>query len=71
MYQPDGAAERSPGVPERELNISGHGLPAIINQAVRTLLHSSLRYHMKNLQVKYPDVDIVLIQPEWDDQRTF
>ncbi len=51
--------------------ISGHGLPAIINQAVRTLLHSSLRYHMKNLQVKYPDVDIVLIQPEWDDQRMF
>jgi predicted acylesterase/phospholipase RssA len=51
--------------------ISGHGLPAIINQAVRTLLHSSLRYHIKNLQVKYPDVDIVLIQPEWDDQRMF
>jgi predicted acylesterase/phospholipase RssA len=51
--------------------ISEHGLPAIINQAVRTLLHSSLRYHIKNLQVKYPDVDIVLIQPEWDDQRMF
>jgi NTE family protein len=51
--------------------ISEHGLPAIINQAVRTLLHSSLRYHMKNLQVKYPDVDIVLIQPEWDDHRMF
>ncbi len=51
--------------------ISEHGLPAIINQAVRTLLHSSLRYHLKNLQVKYPDVDIVLIQPEWDDHRMF
>jgi predicted acylesterase/phospholipase RssA len=51
--------------------ISEHGLPAIINQAVRTLLHSSLRYHIKNLQAKYPDVDIVLIQPDWDDQRMF
>lgn len=51
--------------------ISEHGLPAIINQAVRTLLHSSLRYHIKNLQVKYPDVDIVLIQPAWDDHRMF
>jgi NTE family protein len=51
--------------------ISEHGLPAIINQAVRTLLHSSLRYHIKNLQMKYPDVDIVLIQPEWDDHRMF
>jgi predicted acylesterase/phospholipase RssA len=51
--------------------ISEHGLPAIINQALRTLLHSSLRYHIKNLQAKYPDVDIVLIQPEWDDHRMF
>ncbi len=51
--------------------ISKHGLPAIINQSVRILLHSSLRYHIKNLQVKYPDVDIVLIQPEWDDHFMF
>ena len=51
--------------------ISEHGLSAIVNQAVRTLLHSSLRYHIKNLQVKYPDVDIILIQPEWDDHRMF
>lgn len=51
--------------------IRDHGLPAIVNQAVRTLLHSSLRYHIKNLQVKYPDVDIILIQPEWNDHRMF
>ncbi len=51
--------------------ISERGLPAIINQTVRTLLHSSLRYHIKNLQTKYPDVDIVLIQPGWDDHRMF
>lgn len=51
--------------------ISEHGLPAIINQTVRILLHSSLRYHIKNLQSKYPDVDIVLIQPGWDDHRMF
>ena len=51
--------------------ISEHGLGAIVNQAVRTLLHSSLRYHIKNLQVKYPDVDIILIQPAWNDHRMF
>jgi NTE family protein len=51
--------------------IRDHGLSAIVNQAVRTLLYSSLRYHIKNLQVKYPDVDIILIQPEWDDHRMF
>jgi predicted acylesterase/phospholipase RssA len=48
-----------------------HGLHAIVNQAVRTQLHSSLRYHIKNLKMKYPDVDIILIQPEWNDQRMF
>ena len=48
-----------------------HGIQAIVNQAVRTLLHSSLRYHIKNLKVKYPDVDIILIQPEWNDERMF
>jgi len=51
--------------------ISEHGLSAIVNQAVRTMLHSSLRYHIKNLQVKYPDVDIILIQPAWNDHRMF
>jgi NTE family protein len=48
-----------------------HGIQAIVNQAVRTLLHSTLRYHIKNLKVKYPDVDIILIQPEWNDERMF
>ncbi len=38
---------------------------------MRTLLHSTLRYHIKNLKAKYPDVDIILIQPEWDDERMF
>ena len=48
-----------------------HGIQAIANQTVRTLLHSTLRYHIKNLKVKYPDVDIILIQPEWNDERMF
>lgn len=51
--------------------IREHGLQAIVNQSLRTVLHSGLRYHIKSLQVKYPDVDIILIQPEWNDQRMF
>ena len=38
---------------------------------MRTLLHSSLRYHIKNLRSKYPDVDIILIQPGLDDYEMF
>ncbi|MEZ4609789.1 MAG: hypothetical protein R2838_06000 [Caldilineaceae bacterium] len=37
---------------------------------MRTLLHAGVRYH-KNLHVKYPDVDIILIQPQADDYRMF
>ncbi len=55
----------------QEHYIREHGLQAIVNQTIRTLLHSSLRYHIKNLQAKYPDVDIILIQPEWNDYRMF
>lgn len=51
--------------------IRNNGLQAIINQSVRTLLHSSLRYHIKNLRSKYPDVDIILIQPGLDDYEMF
>lgn len=51
--------------------IRERGFQAIINQSVRTLFHSSVRYHIKNLRVKYPEVDIILIQPHWDDYRMF
>ncbi len=51
--------------------IRQNGLQAVINQSVRTLLHSSLRYHIKNLRTKYPDVDIILIQPGLDDHDMF
>ncbi len=58
-------------VPLNEHYIRKHGLQAIINQTVRTLLHSSVRYHIKNLRTKYPDVDIILIQPHPDDHAMF
>lgn len=51
--------------------IRQHGLQAVFNQSLRTLLHSSLKYHIKNLRMKYPDVDIILIQPGLDDLEMF
>ena len=51
--------------------IRKHGLQAVINQSVRTFFHASLRYHIKNLNMKYPDVDIILIQPGLDDHHMF
>ncbi len=56
---------------EQDHYIRDRGVQAILNQTVRTLLHAGVRYHIKNLRVKYPDVDIILIQPHWDDYRMF
>lgn len=51
--------------------IREHGFQAVLNQSVRTLLHAGVRYHVKNLRAKYPRVDIILIEPQWDDQAMF
>ncbi len=51
--------------------IRRNGLHTVLNQSVRTLMHSSLRYHIKHLRAKYPHVDIILIQPQWDDKAMF
>jgi predicted acylesterase/phospholipase RssA len=51
--------------------IRDHGFQAVFNQSVRTLLHAGVRYHVKNLRAKYPRVDIILIEPQWDDQAMF
>jgi len=47
------------------------GIQGVLNQTVRTMAYASIRYHIKNLQMKYPDVDIILIQPSRDDVRMF
>ena len=54
-----------------ERYIRTNGLHTVANQTLRTLMHSTLRYHIKNIRAKYPHVDIILIQPQWDDQRMF
>lgn len=54
-----------------ERHISQGGMRAIGRQVLRVLLHSGLRYHIKNLRHKYPHVDIILIEPRPDDQRMF
>lgn len=52
-------------------HVSDGGMRAISSQVLRVLLHSGLRYHIKNLRHKYPHVDIILIEPRPDDQRMF
>jgi predicted acylesterase/phospholipase RssA len=52
-------------------HIGDEGMRTVINQVVRILMHSGLRYHMKSLRRQYPDVDFILIEPQPDDQKMF
>lgn len=51
--------------------ISARGLEAVSAQATRVMLHSGLKYQIKQLQRRHPDVDIILIEPKPDDTIMF
>lgn len=47
------------------------GLPSVISQTFRTLIHSRLTVGMKNYETKYGDADVVLLEPDRDDYSMF
>lgn len=51
--------------------ISERGLEAVSAQATRVMLHSGLKYQIKQLQRRHPDIDIILIEPRPDDAMMF
>jgi predicted acylesterase/phospholipase RssA len=55
----------------RVRRISDMGLPAIANQTFRILSHARLHQAVEQWQERYPGVDIVLIEPETDDELMF
>ncbi|MGK2932931.1 MAG: patatin-like phospholipase family protein [Solirubrobacterales bacterium] len=51
--------------------IADMGVPAIANQAFRLLLHNRLNLAVETWKERFPDVDILLIEPEPDDELMF
>lgn len=49
--------------------ISDRGMQAVVDQVLRIMLHSGLRYHIKQLRRRHPDVDIILIEPSAVESR--
>ncbi|MEA3335960.1 MAG: patatin-like phospholipase family protein [Chloroflexota bacterium] len=62
--------EEAKSAPPGEL-ISQRGLEAVSAQTTRVLVHAGLKYHIKQLQRRHPDVDIILIEPKPDDSTMF
>ena len=55
----------------RARRVSDMGLPAIANQTFRLIAHARLHQAVEQWQEKYPGVDIVLIEPEPNDELMF
>ena len=55
----------------RVRRVSDMGMPAIGNQAFRLLAHARLHLAIESWQKRFPDVDIILIEPEFDDELMF
>jgi len=55
----------------RVRRISDMGMPGIGNQAFRLLAHARLHVAVESWRERFRDVDIVLIEPEFDDELMF
>src|SRR5262249_30068708 len=55
----------------RVRRVSDMGMPAIGNQAFRLLAHARLHLAVQSWRERFPDVDIILIEPEFDDELMF
>ena len=67
----DNTARNIPKLGADARRVSEKGFSAIINQITRTILHSGLHYHLKQLRRHHQGVDIVLIEPKRTDARMF
>jgi predicted acylesterase/phospholipase RssA len=47
------------------------GLPALLSQTFRTLIHSRMVVGMARYRTHYPHADVVLLEPERDEYRLF
>ncbi len=52
-------------------SLEEQGLSHIGNQVFRTFVHAGVHYHLKQVQRRHPNVDIVLIEPRLDDPLMF
>ena len=59
------------GGPRRIPRIADGGLPLVLSQTFRTLIHSRLELGLKGYDTSHPGTDIVLFEPESRDPRMF
>src|SRR5215217_6669082 len=55
----------------RVRRVSDMGMPAVANQTFRIMSHARLHQAVEQWQEKYPGVDIILVEPEPNDELMF
>jgi NTE family protein len=58
-------------VPDEPRTLVEHGLPAVLSQTFRTIIHSRMRSGFKNYEYSFPNADIIMIEPEMRDHSLF
>ncbi|HEU0076229.1 MAG TPA: patatin-like phospholipase family protein, partial [Longimicrobiaceae bacterium] len=55
----------------RRGSLVDHGLPAVVSQTFRTLVHSRMSTAFRRYEHTHPDADLVLLEPEVEDPTLF
>jgi len=55
----------------RRVSLAARGLPAVMSQTFRALIHSRMLVGMQRYAQSYPDADVVLFEPGRDDPEMF
>jgi NTE family protein len=72
--EPDAAKVMRRGLPaeqQRIPRIADGGLPAVLSQTFRSMIHSRMELGMKHYERAYPLTDIVLIEPDHRDPELY
>ncbi|HEX8755973.1 MAG TPA: patatin-like phospholipase family protein [Steroidobacteraceae bacterium] len=60
------------GVPKKaRINLADRGLPVVLSQTFRALIHSRMQIKMADYAASYPRADILLLQPDRRDEQFF
>lgn len=55
----------------RHANLAGEGLPVILGQTFRAIIHSRMQVGMASYGTRFPQADMVLLEPDRHDERLF
>ncbi len=65
----DGTARRGAG--RRLPRVADGGLPSVLSQTFRSMIHSRMALGMKHYERAYPNTDLILIEPDHRDTELF